>query len=184
MWLMTTKGAYSIIEWHDGRMCVRARMPGDIARLRKLMPSLGPETVTPTRDYRYRAFTDREGLAEGLANVARDVDYGNFKSAVEKTKLPKRYAEGLHSIWSIMARWQPGGAYGAGNGAPVPASEKKIEAAGRAADVAEKLALRAQFSGKPCEDCGKVRKDGEMDVYGGRWLCKSITLCRPSLAKH
>jgi hypothetical protein len=129
MWMMTKFGAYSCIEWSepgplDGTICVRARMPGDIDRLRKVMPKLSEEAISPTADYRYRAWVDKAGFAAGMAAVALEVDYGNFKSAVEKTKLPVRYKDGLHRIWSIMASWQPGGAYGVGGTVPIPKSEK------------------------------------------------------------
>jgi hypothetical protein len=151
-------------------------MPGDIARLRKLMPSLGKEEISPTKDYRYRAFTTHEGLREGMANLADSIDYGNFKSEVEKTKRPAYYKNGLHKIWDIMSKWQPGGPYGWGNGQPIPKNEEKQQVK----LFAEK---RKAHSGQPCDDCGEVRGDEEMILLGNRWLCSDVSVC-DTKAKH
>lgn len=175
MWLFLQDGAFSVIQWHDGRMCVRARMPGDIERLREYMPALGEESMSPQKDYRYRAFVDREGLREGMANIADSITYGNFKSQVESTKRPSFYKRGLHDIWSVMASWQPGGAYGVGKGQPIPKDERELTERLTAEVVKAK-------SGHPCEDCGVQRDDSEMEVFAGRWLCRDVELCDRSRA--
>jgi len=137
MWMMTKFGAFSCIEWQDGgpqdgMICVRARMPGDIDRLRDAaMPRLGGEVISPHADYRYRAWIDKAGFAAGMAALALEVNYGNFKGEVEKTKLPVRYKNGLHRIWNEMASWQPGGPYGVGGGVPIPKSESAVAKKGR-----------------------------------------------------
>ena len=129
MWMMTKFGAFSCVEWseepYEGFIVVRARMPGDIDRLREVMPKLSAEALSPMADYRYRAWIDKAGFAAGMAALALEVDYGNFKNEVEKTDLPVRYKNGLHRIWNEMASWQPGGAYGAGGGVEIPQSEVK-----------------------------------------------------------
>src|SRR4051794_25107346 len=84
MWLLIPEGFFSIVQ-KPGEMelCVRARRGDDLDRLREThMPGLGPTVETPGSDYRYRAWISRDALADGLATVARELTYSNFKSEV------------------------------------------------------------------------------------------------------
>jgi hypothetical protein len=111
MWLLIPEGFYSIVQKPgDVELCVRARDRVDLDRLRETyMPGLGPTKETPGHDYRYRAWVSREALAEGLAAVARDLAYSNFKSEVGRRE-PER-AQVYHKVWSDLGEIQPGGAY-------------------------------------------------------------------------
>lgn len=76
------------------------------------MPELSATLETPDGDYRYRALATHDAFAQGLARVARDINYVNFKDEVGRRD-PKR--ERTYSkVWSVLAKLQPGGPYGMG----------------------------------------------------------------------
>ena len=114
MWLITTDGFYSVVQKRgEERLSVRARVGADLDRLReRYMPALSKTLETPEGDYRYRAWISRDELAEGLARVARDVTYSNFKDEVGR-KDPER-ERAYHDVWEVLGRLQPGGPYGLG----------------------------------------------------------------------
>lgn len=198
MWLATTEGFYSVIRWHDGRMCVRARQADDLKRLRAIVPTLSKTEVSPGRDYRYRCFCTVDEWAAGAEALARTIDYGNFKSAVLKKQGRTRYEEALHQVWSVFSRLQPAGPYGFGTrkGFPaVPKGEaKQVEKAREddrlrfGATVTTSSAPTGQarlFGGSRnrtgplthCEDCGDELDSGEIAWIDGQPFCKSIGDC-------
>jgi hypothetical protein len=111
MWLLIPEGFYSIVQKPgEADLCVRARNPGDLERLREMyMPGVGPMKETPGHDYRYRAWVSRGALAEGLAAIARDLAYSNFKSEVGRRD-PER-AHVYSDVWTVLGSIQPGGNY-------------------------------------------------------------------------
>ncbi len=103
MWLFTTVGFFSIVQKPDDKfLSVRARVAEDLDRLREeYMPELSEIVEWPGADYRYRAFISHEDFARGLAKLAMDIDYPNFKAAVGRRQGPDR--ELLYSrVWGIM----------------------------------------------------------------------------------
>ncbi len=103
MWLFTTIGFFSVVQKPgDDFLSVRARVAEDLDRLREeYMPELSGTVVWPGADYRYRAFISHEDFARGLARLAMDIDYGNFKAAVGQRQGYDR--ELVYSqIWGIM----------------------------------------------------------------------------------
>lgn len=103
MWLFTTIGFFSVVQRPgDAFLSVRARVAEDLDRLREeYMPELSETVEWPGADYRYRAFISHEDFARGLARLAMDIDYGNFKSAVGVHQGLDR--ELLYSqVWGIM----------------------------------------------------------------------------------
>lgn len=83
MWLITTRGFYSVVADHyeDGNVLVRARVREDLESLADLIPGLEVEE-TPERDYRFRASVPREVWRSVAAALAEEIDYPNFKDAV------------------------------------------------------------------------------------------------------
>jgi hypothetical protein len=89
MWLFTTVGFFSVVRKPvapgapAGMLVVRARVPGDLEALReKYMPELQGTFYTPDGDYKYRAAITHTDFAAGLAKIALDIDYDNFKTEV------------------------------------------------------------------------------------------------------
>ena len=111
MWLLTTDGFYSIVHKPgDEELCVRGRDPGDLDRLRsQYLPTLSETLETRGGDYRYRAWVSREALAEGLAAIARHLEYPNFKNEVARRDPGRSHVYG--EVWSILGEIQPGGPY-------------------------------------------------------------------------
>lgn len=192
MWLVTTRGFYSAIRWHDGRICIRARATGDLERLKDVFPTMEKIEVSPLKDYRYRTWVTPKEFKKGMARLADDVTYGNFKSEVERVRpTGNLYPRILHRVWSLFGDLQPGGPYGSRSTGypPVPKKEAKVEAAARKARR-EQLTLGGWSSrghvtlpeGEPgeeveCEDCGHVGVARTMDWYGNGWRCKDVQAC-------
>jgi hypothetical protein len=100
MWILTTRGFYSIVE-RDGRLCVRVRVEGDLARLRELMPALGPVIKGAGSDYPFRAFISPEAFAAALPLLAAEITYPNFKDAVARAQGAERAAVYGH-VWQDL----------------------------------------------------------------------------------
>ena len=112
MWLVTTRGFYSVVENHDDPegLLVRARVREDLESLADLIPGLGVEE-TPERDYRFRAAVTRDAWATAAAELAREIDYPNFKNAVAERQGSSR-AHVYSGVWGILLGLQEGGRYG------------------------------------------------------------------------
>ena len=112
MWLLIPEGFYSVVrKTGDDRLCVRARVAADLDRLREsYLPSLTATEESAGTDYRYRAWAAREDVAEALASITRNLDYGNFKDAVARRDWKR--ADVYHDVWETLGRLQPGGPYG------------------------------------------------------------------------
>lgn len=196
MWLLTTEGAYSAIRWHDGRMCVRGRRKVDLQRLRKIVPALGEVQTTIGKDYRYRCFCTVDEWADGMAALARTIDYGNFKSEVLRKRGRKdKYEHYLHSIWSILAKLQPGGPYGYTTNKPgypdIPKGERKLKAPpsrwpmslmSSPQQRAGQLRIRTAKpdegdEGLVCEECDEILAPEEAIVSGLTVLCRDVDAC-------
>jgi hypothetical protein len=111
MWLLIPEGFYSIVQKPgDQNLCVRARVVDDLDRLRaSYLPTLSETVETPGGDYRYRAWISRDALAEGMAEIARSLDYPNFKNAVAHRDPNRAHAYGR--VWATLGELQPGGPY-------------------------------------------------------------------------
>jgi hypothetical protein len=85
------------------RVMIRARVSGDLENLRKTyMFKLGPTLQHGGTDYPYRALISKKEFAKGVARIAMDVDYGNFKSKIAELQGWDR--EQLYSrVWGVMA---------------------------------------------------------------------------------
>lgn len=110
MWLVTDRGFYSAVDKGDrpGYLCIRARVREDLVRLCELdsMTSYaGRIQHSDTADYRYRLYARRGDWAKALAELGREIDYPNFKNAVEDRQGSQRAGHYL-SVWTALARLQ------------------------------------------------------------------------------
>jgi hypothetical protein len=111
MWLLIPEGFYSVFQKPgDADLSVRARVAADLDRLRSTyLPTLSPTIETPGGDYRYRAWIGREALATGMAEIARHLDYSNFKNEV--ARLDPDRADTYSHVWGELGQLQSGGPY-------------------------------------------------------------------------
>ena len=103
MWLFTTVGFFSVVQKpnQDG-LTVRARIKEDLDRLRaKYMPQLSPTVTGEGTDYPFRATISHDDFAFGLAKVAHDITYDNFKNEIAKRQGVKREAA-YHKVWDAL----------------------------------------------------------------------------------
>jgi hypothetical protein len=130
MWLITTRGFVSAVRSRDGKQIVlRARVKKDLECLRDVMPGMTEIAIYPNADYRYRAWVDVDEYADGVAKLAREVTYRNFKTEAALRGWSGR-SWVLHDIWDVLGDMQPTGPYGwREKAAPVPADEKELQEA-------------------------------------------------------
>ena len=125
MWLFTTDGFYSVACARQGdgskaqpvdpdRMMIRARRREHLVRLIERFDELMGDAAiieTPDADYRYRCFVAKSVWTEVASQLAAEIDYDNFKSAVARhlgsSVDASRYVELLHEVWDVMYRLQP-----------------------------------------------------------------------------
>lgn len=110
MWLITDRGFYSVVDKGDreGYLCVRARVHGDLENLFKLESFAGyagDVIETDNSDYRFRVYVTREHWIAASADLAGQIDYDNFKSAVEQRQGRER-AHTYMKVWTALARLQ------------------------------------------------------------------------------
>lgn len=108
MWIFTTFGFFSVVQKKpsDELLTVRARDPEDLDRLRERLPELGP-TRLEGGDYCCRARVPRAAFAAGLATIASEIDYDNFKNAVQESMGSQR-ARVYHEVWTAAYQIQKG----------------------------------------------------------------------------
>lgn len=102
MWVYTKRGFISAVEDKDerGMILVRARFRG---HLEALFPGEKIE-YTPSSDYRYRTRIPRLVFASAVEMMAADIDYANFKKAVDP--FDELYVWACAQVWGTMARAQ------------------------------------------------------------------------------
>ncbi len=112
MWLLIPEGFYSIVQKEDEQeLCIRARVGADLDRLRQTyLPTLGETVETPGGDYRYRAWISRDDLADGMAEIVRNLNYSNFKNEIARHDASRAHVYG--DVWGVLGELQPGGPYG------------------------------------------------------------------------
>lgn len=104
MWLFTTFGFFSVVQKPgETNLTIRSRVRSDLDRLRqKYLPSLGPVVEHGGTDYQYRAKASHTDLAEAMAKMVKDIDYGNFKNAVTQRQGRKRH-DAYAGVWDVLA---------------------------------------------------------------------------------
>jgi hypothetical protein len=98
MWLMTTRGFYSVVEHRDdpGRLIVRARTREDIEALEGLVASQ-PVWLSDA-DYAWRVETTRDEWQAAMRVLIGEITYPNFKSAITDDAHVRAY----HRVWGVM----------------------------------------------------------------------------------
>ena len=100
MWIFLNNAFLSIVVDNNKRtgLIVRARVKGDIERV---FP--GVKVIkTPKRDYLFRAFVDREIVANAISEAVLDISYDNFKDSVKETRRKQNYSR----VWWEMSNIQ------------------------------------------------------------------------------
>ena len=100
MWLLTTRGFYSVVADLDDadRLLVRARVEDDLLALRDLLPAIDP-WLDRDADYPWRAKVSREDWAAVAAALAGEIDYRDFKNAVADR-------QGRERAWVYAGVWE------------------------------------------------------------------------------
>lgn len=103
MWVLTTRGFLSIVADKDDpqgpQLLVRARRRGDIEA------AFGPDVEVQEgggSDYRFRAWVDRHEVGQALADQVDEIDYGNFKNAIDD----RAYHDAALECWFNLKAWQ------------------------------------------------------------------------------
>lgn len=104
MWICLNNAFFSIVEDNDcdqTTILVRARRKGDIE---KIFPE-GADLVEKTysRDYLYRAYLNRDYVADVIAETVLNISYPNFKSSVTDKKLANAYGSFWHTHADLQA---------------------------------------------------------------------------------
>lgn len=121
MWVMTQHGFYSAIAFDPKKgklenalretdpedvLQVRCRVQGDAVHLAKFVGR--PKAVRESKgrgDYEFRVNVTREEWVAFLAEETAEVDYGNFKSRVQKAQGKKRH-DAYSRCWSALLSLQ------------------------------------------------------------------------------
>lgn len=112
MWICLNNAFFSIVDDGCGpsQLLVRARRKSDIE---KVFPEGADQVkVTQGRDYLFRAYLDRDYVADVIAEQLLSINYGNFKNSVTDKKLAAAYG----SFWNIHSKLQPVPPYSTGKG--------------------------------------------------------------------
>lgn len=103
MWVFTKHGFYSAVSRKDGNIAVRARLKKHLEDLiQHYLPSKPEIVTTKESDYRHRIIIPHDLWVEAISKIAKDIDYGNFKSEVYRTQGSCDYETALHQIWETM----------------------------------------------------------------------------------
>ena len=108
MWLLTTRGFYSVVADRDDAslVLVRSRVEDDLLALRDLAPGIDP-WHDPDADYPWRAVVPRDEWAAVVAALAAEIDYDNFKGAVAARQGHER-AWVYAGVWSELRALETG----------------------------------------------------------------------------
>lgn len=107
MWLLTPEGFFSAVEdpRDEDLIVVRTRVIADAEALALWASEQTGKrhhvVQLPGRDYPARVFLDRESWARYVVRAAANINYGNFKSEVERRQgLDRELVYGR--VWSVL----------------------------------------------------------------------------------
>lgn len=106
MWLFTSIGFFSVVQKPGtDYLTVRSRVASDLEQLReRYMPELSATIEGVGSDYPFRATISHKDFAQGLAQVALDINYGNFKDEVARQMGDDR-ADIYGKVWATLLQW-------------------------------------------------------------------------------
>jgi hypothetical protein len=119
MWLFTKYGMFSAVCARtsgdlkapvDPKLIqVRARVKEHLLNLKREFPQLRRCKIKTyaASDYAFRIYVAKKVWVGVIAELAEDVDYDNFKSAVAQYQGRNDYEQALHRVWSVMYGLQP-----------------------------------------------------------------------------
>jgi hypothetical protein len=102
MWIFTKDGFVSIVQYdrQPRTLVVRGRVTGDVERL---MACKGVfEDTTGQHDYRYRAYLDRDRVADKIAEHVCAIRYPNFKPAIADKRRVRFYFQIWDTGWQMQ----------------------------------------------------------------------------------
>lgn len=117
MWLFTKYGFYSVAEpleeesKHRGTspvLLIRARRYEHLDALRERFPrQLGELTIWKNvgTDYQYRIIVSRSIWSDVVSKLTAEIDYSNFKDAVEELMPKSKYLQALHKVWVTVYKF-------------------------------------------------------------------------------
>ncbi len=110
MWIVTDRGFYSVVDKGEpeGMLCVRSRVREDLENL-CLLESMTAYAdsirESALSDYRFRIFVEREDWVKAAADLAREIDYDNFKNAVG-ARQGKERKNAYTAVWGALYELQ------------------------------------------------------------------------------
>lgn len=101
MWIFQNNSFLSVVDKapDPSKLVVRARCEGHIEAV---FPNANVLRDS-TGDYLYRAFIDRQEVAEAMFQAVMGIQYNNFKNSIKDRK----YHDACSSVWGVMSRLQP-----------------------------------------------------------------------------
>lgn len=101
MWVFQNKSFLSIVDKAPDptKLVVRARCQGHIEAA---FPD-ADVVRDASGDYLFRAFIDREVVAEAMFQAVMNLDYNNFKNSIRDN----RYHDACSRVWGVMSGLQP-----------------------------------------------------------------------------
>jgi hypothetical protein len=106
MWLVSTQGFYSVVRHRrdPDKLIVRGRVRQDLEALREQIPALRVFS-DDSADYRWRAVVTEAEWVVAVAQLATEIDYDNFKSAVGERQGHER-ARVYGHVWGELLSLQ------------------------------------------------------------------------------
>jgi hypothetical protein len=107
MWIASTIGWFSVVRDRErkGRVLVRARAKADIDNLYRRFGrkyKMTPPRSDESRDYRWRLGMRKRDWVKAIGQIASEIDYTNFKSAVHDRPDQANKHSAYLSVWSAM----------------------------------------------------------------------------------
>jgi ribosomal protein L37E len=169
MWVLTTKGAVSIVKFNHApegdpnTMQVRSRRKEWISEFARFMPRKVQLVHSTDKDYSWRFFATPQEVSEAVAKAVLAINYSNFKNATASPGTGLRNAglrntlhTAYHKVWSVLLDAGDGDSmYDTKNYAKSYKSGSFDTAEGaNTIAICERLGHWFRINNKACSDCG------------------------------